>query len=677
MPARSVSGLAAWTRGRKRLLAVVWIAVVAVILVEIGLRLAVAVPRWLELRRYPDIAQRVSGTRQVMKLMTYRAVLDSIENFPAPVYGPEKEGSAAPEWGTFGTYPESGFRTLPPTDAPPPGVVRIAFFGESTTFNDYPDQVKARLEQRFGAGRIEIVNLGVPAGNTGTSLLFVKRFLGRWTPHLGVVYHGVNDLVYYTARARGTSDVFSGRASMDDPALAPAPPQGLLGLLRGGAAAPAPLHPWLAETIFQEPISNFWMMSRLAWAGGTELYVATFASPDYDDVSADELGYFDADIRFLWPVLGDRDAYARAIAEYRRRVVAFAAQAGVPVIDVAARLRGGRDLFQDNWHLTAAGRALHAEVVADALAPRVAELLAHGPPAPTPRAIGPAPPLAVPAGGLPADSKADGTCVRGPCPATACFVPGGTAHFGYDRTVLQTATDGIIAAIGFGDLSWYDDDGPAAEVVLSPFCIDRTEAPESLHAQCVAAGACPPVGERVTTPSERMPAVLPTSVDAEAYCAWHGGRLPTDAEWEDAARGPNGRVFPWGDKWTGREANFCGRECPSGLQDGPQDDTVGVAEIGHFPGTSPYGAVDMAGNLWEWAADCFMPHVRRFAGGVHDPIAMRDPVCRRFLRGGSFQSLGLMLEKRNAEGLPDIDIPGRGVRCAYDFGITHTPVTMQ
>lgn len=665
------------TSRKKRLLAAAWLAAVTLVLAELGTRLVARVPRWLELRRHPTIAERLSGTKQAMKLMTYEAVLASTDQFPAPVYGPDKSGRDAPAWTTFGQFPESGFRRPPASEKPPPGVVRIAFFGGSTTFDGYPEQVAERMDRRFGAGRVEVLNLGVPAGNTATSLLLLKRFLPHWAPHLVVIYHGFNDLVYYRARARGMAEVFSGRASMKDPALIPAPAQGLLGLVQLARRGDnlVGLAPWMAESIFQEPMNNYWLMSRLAWAAGIDLYVSTFAAPDYERLSADDLSFLDADIRFLWPVLGSREQYAADIAEYRRRLVVFAQQAPAPLIDVASRVRGGLDIFNDNCHLRDPGRALHAEIAFEALSPRVEELLARGAPAPALRAITAAAPLLSPPGGLPADHPRDGSCIQGPCPAGACFVPAGPARFGNDPAVLQAATRRVVDSIGFGDISWYDDDGPTSEVVLSAFCIDRTEAPEVLRARCVAEGVCPPFASPSGADRERQPAVMPTPADAEAYCTWRGGRLPTDAEWEAAARGSGDRVLPWGGEWTGREANYCGRECRFGPAGDPDDGALAAAEIGRFTGASPYGPVDMAGNLWEWAADCFMTQIHHSVPkGARDPIAAPDAACRRFLRGGSFQSCGGYLDKRNAEGLPDVDVPGRGVRCVYDFGIKHTPI---
>jgi formylglycine-generating enzyme len=142
------------------------------------------------------------------------------------------------------------------------------------------------------------------------------------------------------------------------------------------------------------------------------------------------------------------------------------------------------------------------------------------------------------------------------------------------------------------------------EVTLSAFFIDRTEVTVAAYRRCVELGRCtaPPYasgGQRFDRPD--YPVTLVSWNDANDYCRFAGGRLPTEAEWERAARGIAGRRFPWG---TTFNKNLCNHGA-AGLDN--TDDSDGFAElapVGSFPaGRTPDGIDDMAGNVEEWVAD--------------------------------------------------------------------------
>jgi len=206
-----------------------------------------------------------------------------------------------------------------------------------------------------------------------------------------------------------------------------------------------------------------------------------------------------------------------------------------------------------------------------------------------------------------------------------------------------------------------DDEQPIHRVFLDSFYIDKFEVTNGRFAKFVKAIQLePPWGfadkETPIVDADR-PVRWVNWMDAMGYCLWAGKRLPTEAEWEKAARGPDGRIYPWGnDSPTPAQAVF-------GLKEGV--DTV--APVGNRDkGKSPYGVHDMAGNLYEWTMDWYDEQFYKNIPAINP----RGPAegTTKAQRGGSYTNSPYRLRSTfRTKGDPTEHEPNVGFRCAQDI----------
>ena len=279
-----------------------------------------------------------------------------------------------------------------------------------------------------------------------------------------------------------------------------------------------------------------------------------------------------------------------------------------------------------------------------------------------------------------------------------------TLGIGSQRT---STTDGMIQAfVPAGQFIMGGDEWTNimdAPVYLDAFWIDQTEVTNAMFAKFVAATNYRTDAEKygdayvfhlsstyeynyVSTPGanwqhphgpasnikglDQYPVVQVSWNDAVAFCKWAGERLPTEAEWEKAARGTDGRLYPWGNQyWAGNLANFMDRQLnPTFTVD---DGHAGIAPVGSYPdGASPYGALDMAGNVSEWVEDWYVdPYPQSDQTTV--VINPQGPATgdSRVMRGGNFSSSDgeggeFRLSSRRSENIPYYSGDTAGFRCA-------------
>jgi formylglycine-generating enzyme required for sulfatase activity len=243
--------------------------------------------------------------------------------------------------------------------------------------------------------------------------------------------------------------------------------------------------------------------------------------------------------------------------------------------------------------------------------------------------------------GVAVESNLVRTIVRGWVPSLA---PAGVMEM-----VLVPAGDSWMGSEDGGS-----EERPRRKVYLDGFYIDRTEVTNAQYRRFMeATGQRAPAywgNSRFNAPDQ--PVVGVDWGDARAYCAWAGKRLPTEAEWEKTARGPDGRRYPWGDEWDPRKANFA--------EGGPGKPTP----VGSYrAGASPYGAVDMAGNVWEWVADWYQRDYYTKAPSRNPPGP--DQGALKVLRGGSWYDYPFDLRAAyRSFSTPDFRITYIGFRCA-------------
>ena len=175
---------------------------------------------------------------------------------------------------------------------------------------------------------------------------------------------------------------------------------------------------------------------------------------------------------------------------------------------------------------------------------------------------------------------------------------------------------------------------PQHKVILDAFWIDKTEVTNALYAKCVGDGVCrSPVNAGENSAQayygnpkyDNYPVQGIRWTDGQTFCKWAGARLPSEAEWEKAARGTDGRLYPWGN------------QPPDATRLNFDRNVGGPSAVGSYPaGASPYGALDMAGNLWEWVADWYSHDFYQRSPALN-PLES-EPQAYRACRGGSWNS---------------------------------------
>jgi len=247
---------------------------------------------------------------------------------------------------------------------------------------------------------------------------------------------------------------------------------------------------------------------------------------------------------------------------------------------------------------------------------------------------------------------------------TMVLVPPGWFMMGSTEEQIDYAFE--LAKESYGNdakREWFGNERPTHEICFEqPFWIDRTEVTQAQFKQ---------FGGKAATASsftgDNRPVEQITWFEARDFCAVRGARLPTEAEWEYAARGPEGLTYPWGNTFDGTRLSYCDANCEYDWKDKQNNDGYkNTAPVGSYlGGVSWEGALDMSGNVWEWVSSLYQPYPHKTDDGRESTL---DTNSDRVLRGGGwFDFVSLLRAANRVRNSPDSGLNFIGFRCARSY----------